>query len=215
MLCAFTHGERPRTQVERWTPPSKPIPDSERRLAKFQPSFARPPFYLEEPKAPGQPAAKKEGRNRAPTWQSPHSSPFSPTSELDPNLQSRADAPYSQGPSSPPGSRSSFLSLAAVGPSLASMPLFNPNRLKIPKPNLETDSNGWRTNSSFGPGTPVASLPSTPRSVEPSSSTRSQPQLIPQAVQEKHSIPRFPKVPRRIQILKITKVGLFSCHRRC
>ena len=188
VLCAFTHGEPPRTRAERRKSqkPSKPmpIPDAEQLLAQFQPNFGRPPVYqAQEEQKPQKPQVRrKEIRKSASEIPiALHEAEGFPglSGNLEPSFLSMTHPSWNH-PQTPilpvsPCSGGSFTTLASVNrASFESMPSFSPSydRLKIPKPNLETDSNGWRTNSSFGPGTPIASLPSTPRSVVPSSSTR-------------------------------------------
>lgn len=197
VLCAFTHGEAPRTRVEhRRVSQWRMIPDAELLLAQFQPNFARPPVYLsEDPKAQS-PKAGKGSKAQKPERREVREKDTKPSHGGSLILGSTPEAspvlPGFSGPAAPqfvdfagyqaplllpmsPCSGGSFV-MAPTSPT-SGMP-FPPNEtpgnwLKIPKPDLETGSNGWRTNSSFGPGTPVASLPSTPRSVVPSSSTRS------------------------------------------
>ena len=168
VLCAFTHGEAPRTRVEhrrinQW----KMIPDAELLLAQFQPNFARPPVYLSEDTRAQSPKAGKGSKGQKPERREVRekealyvSKPSHEASSL--SLATQEASPVSPGFSAPaapaqfvdfagyqapllvpitPCSGGSFV-MAPSSPTSA-MP-FTPNEtssnwLKIPKPDLETD----------------------------------------------------------------------------
>ena len=163
VLCAFTHGEAPRTRVEhRRVSQWRMIPDAELLLAQFQPNFARPPVYLsEDPKAQS-PKAGKGSKAQKPERREVREKDTKPSHGGSLILGSTPEAspvlPGFSGPAAPqfvdfagyqaplllpmsPCSGGSFV-MAPTSPT-SGMP-FPPNEtpgnwLKIPKPDLETD----------------------------------------------------------------------------